>query len=364
MTSWRPDGDQAWNYLRLSPEAKKHLQFEAQGDGQYELVVGAGWPSKVATNRLDGSYATRDLFIKHPILNAWKYSGRIDDVIVLENGEKANPLAIEGAVRQHEYVAEAVVFGVGKPHFGIAIILSPAAVGLSREEVIDQLSPVIESSQQILPTYAKISRDMVVLMPAETEYPRTDKGTVIRKAFYRRFSEKIDSVYNDNAPTTIELWSESDLREFIRSEAQKVLELPENASFGNDTDFFQSGMDSLQASQLRAVLTRRVNTNGRRLNLNIVFDYPSTRALAHELHLIQLGSSTEVQSTTTEIMELINKYGQFKKHIPQLDMSHLEGQCIVSSSCPFKRVSKVYLTPESRLSQEQPAPWALIFSPS
>lgn len=36
------------------------------------------------TNRDDGSYATGDLFARHPsIPRAWKYAGRADDIIVM-----------------------------------------------------------------------------------------------------------------------------------------------------------------------------------------------------------------------------------------------------------------------------------------
>lgn len=36
------------------------------------------------TNQPDGSYATRDLFIKHPTIpDAYKFIGRIDDTLVM-----------------------------------------------------------------------------------------------------------------------------------------------------------------------------------------------------------------------------------------------------------------------------------------
>ncbi|GAD98608.1 NRPS-like enzyme [Paecilomyces variotii No. 5] len=316
MTSWRPDGDLAWTYLRPSEVAKKHLRFEDQDDGVFELVVGPGWPSLVAKNRPDGAYATRDLFEKHPTMDAWKYSGRIDDVIVLENGEKANPLPIEGAVRRDELVAEAVVFGVGKPHFGIVIILSAASNGLSREVILDKLSPIIEESQQVLPTYAKISRDMVILLPPGTEYPRTDKGTVIRKAFYRHFEKEIDESYNDSvsASTMKVIGSEQEVQSLIRDTARAVLGLSADAeALTDDADFFSLGMDSLQASQLRAVLVKNIYTNGQRLELNIVFDNPSIRALTQFIRSLQLGTETAESDTAEQQMKiLIAKYGHFE----------------------------------------------------
>ncbi|KAL2009967.1 hypothetical protein VTN00DRAFT_5774 [Thermoascus crustaceus] len=318
MTSLRPDGDDGWNYLRPSAQAQKFLRFEERGEGVYELVVLDGWPSKSGSNRPDGSYATRDLFIKHPSLtHAWKYSGRIDDVIVLENGEKANPLPVEGAVRQNELVTEAVVFGAGKSHFGIMVILSQDAAQFSRDEVIDKLFPVIEDAQALLPAYAKVSRDMVILLNSDTTYPKTDKGTIIRNAFYARFSKEIEESYVDKVSASTKTFSKPELREFIRSEAIRILGLKDASSLPDDQDFFEAGMDSLQASQLRGSLAKNVDMKGQTLTLNIVFDYPSVNTLAHTLYLAQLGSATTSVSIEEEMGNLIEKYGNFERHIPR-----------------------------------------------
>lgn len=330
MTSVRPDGDDGWNYLRPSAQAQKFLRFEERGEGMYKLVVLDGWPSKSDSNRPDGSYATRDLFIKHPSLtHAWKYSGRIDDVTVLENGEKANPLPVEGAVRQNELVTEAVVFGAGKPHFGIMVILSQAAAQFSRDEVIDKLFPVIEDAQALLPAYAKISRDMVILLNSDTTYPKTDKGTIIRKAFYARFSKEIEESYVDKVYASTKTFSKPELREFIRSEAIRVLGLKDASSLPDDRDFFEVGMDSLQASQLRGSLAMNVDMKGQTLTLNIVFDYPSVNTLAHTVYLAQLGSATTSVSIEEEMRNLIEKYGNFERHIPRPRNS--EGHYAVST---------------------------------
>lgn len=100
MTSFRDRSDKAWNYVRPSSDLKPFLRWEIQGGDIYELVVLDGWKSLVASNRPDGAYATKDLFMRHPtISDAWKYFARLDDTIVLLNGEKATPTETEQAVR-------------------------------------------------------------------------------------------------------------------------------------------------------------------------------------------------------------------------------------------------------------------------
>ncbi len=66
--------------------------------------------------------------------------------------------------------------------------------------------------------------EMVEVLPVGTEYPRTDKRTVIRSAFYRHFDSEIEKVYDsaDEASGEICL-SESELKEYIRAELLKIL---------------------------------------------------------------------------------------------------------------------------------------------
>ena len=100
MTSFRPKDDKAWNYVRENDKLKPYLQWIPQGPNLFECTVKDGWPSKVASNRPDGSYHTKDVFEPHPTIpGAWKYIARLDDTIALENGEKFNPVMMEGTVR-------------------------------------------------------------------------------------------------------------------------------------------------------------------------------------------------------------------------------------------------------------------------
>jgi acyl-coenzyme A synthetase/AMP-(fatty) acid ligase len=50
------------------------------------------------SNRPNGDYATSDAYVKHASLaGAFKFVGRLDDTLVMVNGEKTNPVPIEGA---------------------------------------------------------------------------------------------------------------------------------------------------------------------------------------------------------------------------------------------------------------------------
>ncbi|KAH8804476.1 putative NRPS-like enzyme [Xylogone sp. PMI_703] len=322
MTSNRPKDDKYWNYLRPTAETEPYISFEPRGEGLYELVCLDGLPSKAMSNREDGSYATKDLFMKHPTINAWKYCGRNDDVIVLENGEKVNPIDIEGAVVQHPLVAAVVVFGVGKPYPGMLII--PESSDLPQTALLEQIWPEIEAAQAMSPEYAKISKEMVVILPQGTSYPKTDKGTIIRKAFYNQFSEEITQFYNNTYAGGAVSLTATEMHDLVQSEVSKILSPVQVAE---DTDFFELGLNSLQASRLRGFLVRKINFNGQSLGFNVVFDHPTIRSLSTYLYSIHRGLEVESQSNDDQIRSLIAKYNHFKQHVPRAKSS--EGEHIV-----------------------------------
>ncbi|GAD96718.1 NRPS-like enzyme, putative [Paecilomyces variotii No. 5] len=325
MMSIRPPGDNTWNYLRATPEAEPFLYFEPKEQGLYELVCLEGLPSKSMSNREDGSYATKDLFLKHPYLNAWKYCGRNDDVIVLENGEKVNPVDIENAIMQHHLVTVAVVFGVGRPYPGLLIIPSSKASGLPQNEIIDHIWAVVEGAQAMTPGHAKISRETVIILSPGTSYPKTDKETFIRKVFYAQFSKEIESFYNIDLQNTEEFVTDDELPQFIQSEVQKILGIAEVAE---DSDFFALGMDSLQASRLRNILVQKLGLSRQKgLGINVVFDHPSISFLTDYLKSLRQGTEVTSDPVNEQITHLIDKYSRFEQHVRGTKIT--EGQRVV-----------------------------------
>lgn len=328
MTSERPREDKLWNWLRPGAAVKPYLRFEERSTGIYEAVVLDGWPSKVMSNRPDGAYATKDLFLKHPDMEAYKYYARLDDTIVLVNGEKVIPLALEGSVRQDPAVAEVLVFGAQKASIGMIVILTEAGAALSKDELIEQIWPRVEQAQIEMPAFGQLSKDMVFLLPPDTQYPRTDKGTVIRQAAYRQFAELIESAYEDKqTPAELETLSEPELRHFLRNELQGILPPKSRKLLDDDADFFNIGMDSLQATQLRSIISRRIDIGGKELGLNVAFDNPTVKLLAQHLLSLRSGVLDTNNSVEDTMQNLIEKYSVFQQHKPL--PNGLDGRYIV-----------------------------------
>lgn len=312
MTSFRPSGDKAWNYVRESPKLSPYLRWVPRGPKLFECTVLSGWPAKVASNQPDGSYATKDLFEPHTTIErAWKYIARLDDTIALVNGEKFNPVMMEGKIRSHKAVTETVIFGAGRPNLGLLVVPSEAVAELTDDEIVSQIWPVIEDANCAAEAYARLSRDMVVVLPRGCEFPRTDKGSVIRQAFYKRFAAEIENAYDRAATASGELkaLSIAELEVFVRETLAKSL--PEAKDVDTSTDFFSLGLDSLQSIQMRNEILKTVDVGNNKLGQNVVFDYPSIASLSAHLHSLRTGQTEEKISISTKMQNLIAKHSHF-----------------------------------------------------
>ncbi|KAL4885540.1 hypothetical protein BJY04DRAFT_231032 [Aspergillus karnatakaensis] len=317
MTSFRERSDLDWDYVRPGPSLLPYVRWEEQMPGIYELCVLEGWPSKVASNRSDGAYATKDLFEQHPTKeNAWRYYARLDDTLVLENGEKANPLVIEGVARNHPNVAEAIAFGANRPRLGLFLIRTEKSTETD-EQVVDSVFPAIEKNNAESPAYAYISRDMIRVLPADTVYRKTDKGTVIRSAFYRDFAEQINQVYDQEDASGSQVLEGTELITFLRDNLFDITSI-EPSALQDSTDVFSLGVDSLQSLRLRSVILKTLDLGGRKLSQNFVFESPTIQAMADELTRLRLGGSPQQQALVEDRMaDLIEKYSRdFKTHVP------------------------------------------------
>ena len=254
MTSFRDfAGDKDWSYLRPAA-GKDWLTFEDQGDGSYELVVPPQWPTRSKANRDDGSFATSDLFRKHPTTaNAWMLSGRADDVILMINGEKASPAPLEAVFKQSsDLVRDAIVFGSNRASLGVAII--PAAdSAVERQDFL----PLVSKANQIAPAHAQISPELLILLPSSAEFPRASKGSLQRGRAYEAFAKEIGDAYaavgTDEGQQDKLSLSGSALIDYI---SQAVREILGTTTVGQDDDLFSAGLNSLQSVRLRNAIQK------------------------------------------------------------------------------------------------------------
>ncbi|KUI69374.1 Polyketide synthase HetM [Cytospora mali] len=318
MTSFRDPADTAWNYMRPLPATRDYIQMVPRGAGTFECIVTDGLASKTTSNSNDppNSYHTRDTFTPHPTIpNAWRYLGRLDDRVTLMNGEKVLPIPYEHTIREHDLVQEAVVFGVDRAVPGLLVVPSEKATSLPKAEILKALMPNIKLANSRAEEFGRISPEMIGILDPGTEYPRTDKGTVIRAAFYKQFAQQIDDIYDRFArpQTDLHVLEYDDLVRYLMDLFQDKMGIEE---LGPTTDFFEVGIDSRQAITARAQITREIDVGGRPVGSNVIFEYPNVERLAKHLYALRTGSVEAEDDEVSAMAELIEKYSKFDDREP------------------------------------------------
>lgn len=338
MNSARPVGDKAWNYLRPLPSAKPYILMDEISPGLYECVCLDGLPSKSTTNSDSppNSFRTRDLFQKHPTEeNWWKYVSRLDDRFTLINGEKVLPIPIEGRIRQEELVKEAIVFGERRSYPGVLIVKADSAACLGDAEYIETIWPAVEAANAQAESFSRIPKELVVVLPPDTQYPRTDKGTFIRVPFYHQFDKEIQTAYdnyeNEDGGTLslegqeLENWLLQQLKE------QFDIELP-----STEAEFFASGIDSLLCIQMWTLIKRKLDLGGRQAQLgqNVLYETGNISELARHLVALKMGQVDTVQDELKKMTDLVSKYSSVKAHVAGTAVNP-EKDLVVSDSCTY-----------------------------
>lgn len=315
MTSERSRDDLAWNYVRPLKSVQAYIKMLPLEDGSYECVALDGLPAKVTSNSDDppNSFHTRDTFLKHPTLpNAWKYLGRIDDRVTLVNGEKVLPIPIEHRIRQSRYVKDNLVFGVGRAIPGLIVVPSEECRGMDKKEIINLVWPDIAAANESAEAFSQISREMVVILGVDTQYPATDKGTMIRNRCYQEFKDVIEESYRrleegDSGFVEKRALDLAELSPFLLQIFKNDL----GVSLDETTDFFDAGIDSLQAIKTRAIIKKSLDIGTTELSHNVVFDCGNITKLAAHLHYLRTGEIHEEETEIEAMASLIEKYSTF-----------------------------------------------------
>ncbi|KAL2876832.1 hypothetical protein SGCOL_007855 [Colletotrichum sp. CLE4] len=320
MNSVRPPGDKAWNYLRPLPSVKPYVLMDEIPSGIYECVCLDGIPSKSTSNSNSppNSFRTRDLFVKHPTQpDWWKYISRLDDRFTLINGEKVLPIPIEGRIRQEEIVKEAIVFGEQRSYPGALIVKADNAASLSDMEYIEAIWPAVEAANAKAESFSRIPRELIIVLPSETQYPRTDKGTFIRVPFYQQFNQEIQIAYdryeNEDEGGTLALEGQ-ELETWLLQQLRNQLgvNLP-----SIDADFFASGVDSLHCIQMWSLIKREIDLGGRQSQLgqNVLYETGNIRELSEYLVALRDGQAKATQDELQNMENLVAKYSSFTAHV-------------------------------------------------
>ncbi|KAH8703509.1 NRPS-like enzyme [Talaromyces proteolyticus] len=376
-----------WQYFEWNPYYGIEMR-PISDQGMHEMVLcrpKPGDPISTPRNRdyhcifhtfphLD-EYHTKDVFLPHPTKpNLWRYHGRVDDVIVLSNGEKFNPIEMEKALDGHPLISRSLVVGQGQFHS--AAIIEPNWKALpdpkiDRESFIDLIWSSVEKANQIAPAYGRLMKSKIRLGSREKPFKSTPKGSIQRNATIADYKQEIQDLYTDTSeessytiPHDPTLENVLEIVESMLATVLSVGRVPENA------DIFALGLDSLQTLQLSRNLVGAVRSVRPDLDVNAVLStqkiylYPSVTQLSQYVYSVihekntdeQLDANNESDSQRkSRLSDLVTKY---TKDLPRSQVTGLHretsssviltgstgslGNYILSELLKDPNVSKVY----------------------
>ncbi|PYI07705.1 NRPS-like enzyme [Aspergillus sclerotiicarbonarius CBS 121057] len=288
-----------WEFFEWNP-AFAH-RMEKVGDGLWELVL-----PRPSSRRYHGifhvfpqltEYRTNDLFEPHPSkANLWRSKGRGDDVIVLNNGEKLNPIDAERLLESHPLISHAAIFG--QDRFQVALLLELRWGDLppswTPESLRIPLQPLVEQANALLPAHGKIHPSHITLASPDRPFALSPKGSVRRRETAQLYEDILNQLYTlGTAPATanegIGHPQESTLEGIQKWMQQSVARMLGESTIGLDDDVVNLGMDSLQVVQL----ARALHDTAQKMNPSkpptvpwdsaAVYEHASVRRLANVL---------------------------------------------------------------------------------
>ncbi|RAH54357.1 NRPS-like enzyme [Aspergillus piperis CBS 112811] len=336
MGKWDPLKD--WRYLHFHPQLG--VEFRHVSGDEYEAVMvrtpereGHQFPFSIFPDRQE--YHTNDLMVPHPDpakSDLWRPSARLDDVIVFLNGEKTNPVSMEGHIlASNPEVTGALVAGAQRFQAALIIELGRSEVGLStshRAAAIERLWPSRQQANEECPAHARIAKSHILFTTPEKPMLRAGKGTVQRAGTLAMYAAELDALYAD-----AEKLAQHDAGEnpgpgavddvvkvaaFIRASLLAITGW--SAEKVSDTESWLTlGMDSLQALTITRVLKQGLLLPT--LTPNLIYLHPSITELTEAVQQLDMqgkqSTETHQQGLVQERDELLQRFiGHIEKPNP------------------------------------------------
>ncbi|KAG1445794.1 hypothetical protein G6F56_009790 [Rhizopus delemar] len=288
-----------WN----TPGIKSSCFFEDAENGLKHFYTTGDCPMKAmnVSNRHDNGFDSNDLFREDPDSpGSYLYVGRRDDTLIMENGEKTNPIPMENTIRQSPVVYQVAVLGHGYQCTSALIEIDmKVAINYGPEEIIALVHEAVEDANNECPSHSVILPQMIKILPFNKSLPSTDKGTVIRKRAESMYKNLVETMYKNflegpqkKTDSDTSTWSAEQTEYFLVQSAAQVLRLPESALRDHQKSIFDLGLNSLTAIQLRNAISQNFNN----VPQNFLFQHPSIRSMREAL-------MSDEQVDPAEVME-------------------------------------------------------------
>lgn len=260
-----------WQYHEFNPNCKHEMRLYDEQTGTFELVILADESARDAApvyHNLPGEnpFFTKDLFTKHPTKpNLYKFYGRRDDILVLSNGEKVNPIPLEQHVQGSPDLKGVMLIGNGRNQTALIVEPRESLDTAGSAKLLEDLGPRVEQANTYIPGPGRVARGMILCASPNKAFTRTGKGTIIRKLTEELYKEEISKLYSSQQDKVVTVGLQGKSKTVYEPTAVvKFLRqifaasFPPAATFGEDEEFFAHGLDSIQTLEITNNLKRNL----------------------------------------------------------------------------------------------------------
>lgn len=314
-----PEDEDDWSYFEWNPNFGVDMQKVDEGLAEMVLVrddASRSFQGIFHTFPELTTYRTKDIFVQHPTKPyLWKFHGRIDDVIVLSNGEKFNPVTMENMIEGHPLVAKAVI--AGQSRFQACLLVEPneGIPEMGSNVFIDEIWPTVQLANHTTYTHGRVMKNRIGLAPKGKTFQRTPKGSVQRRAVLKEFADEINGIYqagledelDGSVPETLD---RPGVLEYTHRIISRTLERPEVPM---DQDIYKAGFDSLMTIQVAKFLQRGIQLRQPKvapgaISAQTIYSNPTVNALAQVISDIVEGKVQDEVPREERIQNLVDKY--------------------------------------------------------
>ena len=276
-----------WAFLEWHPSWGADMQ--PHEDEAYEMVLHRD-PSLEGVRSFSCNFPnveewhTKDLFRPHPNKpNLWEFHGRTDDIIVLSNGKKFNPVPSEAIISGHPLVSGAVIVGQGR--FQAALIVEPKDQRETQKySLVEAFWPTVEQANAQAPGHARVTRSMITVADTNKRFERAGKGTVIRKLTTEKFAAEVEALYSginlgECGPRLAATDNMSAVQSYVRTCVTSSFHVP---NFGESEDLYVLGLDSLKSAEIATLLKGGLGTShSLELSAQTIYTNPTIHNLSN-----------------------------------------------------------------------------------
>ncbi|KAI9761532.1 MAG: hypothetical protein M4579_000923 [Chaenotheca gracillima] len=255
----------------------------------------------------------KDLFRAHPQKsNLWLHCGRLDDIIVLSNGEKLNPITMELAIQASPLIRSALIIGQGKSQPALIIETVVSGMHFNNASYLKKIWPYIRAANRTCPAHGRVSKSLVAFATEDKPLIRNGKGSVVRSQTELAFKAEIKTLYDtfeqalDGVEKTVIKRDVGEMQIILFELVAKSLGIPVGSQ--QDDDFFDIGMDSIQVIELNRRLNAVVDHRGHSMfavDTSTIYQYPTTQKLIHQL-IHGVDSDSDVRRKDPRILTMQN----------------------------------------------------------